>query len=306
MAGICDHHVYTDRPGTTTEWEDTLIAHGIIAEKEEHVALREAARAEEAAVAAARDARDNFDPLAGKSLAELDAVHNGDLDDGDDADASAGDDRASLEAYRAKRLAELRARREAVRQGADGASGGGVYRLIGRGDFVREVTEASAKGPTWVVLHLCTQGDDNPECAALHTAFAELAERHPAARFLRIVGTHCIEGYPDENLPTVIVYHDGECQLQIVGGKRFGGRGATADRVEWVLAEVGAVETEQVDDPREQQALGFQVKRSPPRKRNMRGGGTGGRSVGAHAKAGFSAAFVRAGGEDADSSEDDY
>ena len=103
--------------------------------------------------------------------------------------------------------------------------------------------------------------------------------RHPAARFLRIVGTHCIEGYPDENLPTVIVYHAGECQLQIVGGKRFGGRGATADRAEWVLAEVGAVQTEQVDDPREQQALGFQVTRSPPRRsggRNHARGGGGG------------------------------
>ena len=143
----------------------------------------------------------------------------------------------------------------------------GGYRQIGRGDFLREVTEESAKG-VWVVLHLFKE--DNAECAALHRAMTVLAERHVNTRFLKIIGSHCIEGFPDANLPTMIVYHDGKCQAQMVAcGKTFGGVKADEESVEWVLAELGAVQTEQVEDPRLPGQAGFQIRRgNSPRRRH--------------------------------------
>lgn len=259
-----DSFTYKDVAGKTTEWEDTLIRHGIIEEKEEHVALREQQQAVEEAVAELREARENYDPLAEMGLDELERARN--------EDESLADERALIESYRAKRLAELKALKGVV--GADNESNAdsnssaplqqytGGYRQIGRGDFLREVTEESAKG-VWVVLHLFK--DDNPECAALHRALGALAERHLTTRFLKIIGSQCIEGFPDSNLPTIIVYHDGKCKSQMIAcGKTFGGIKADEDSVEWVLAEIGVLKTEQAEDPRQQKQLGFQIRRHSP------------------------------------------
>jgi hypothetical protein len=60
----------------------------------------------------------------------------------------------------------------------------------------------------------------------------------------------CIEGYPDRNVPTLLLYHDGSLQSQIVGLAEFGGPRVTKDTVEWVLSRKGVCETEIEDDPR--------------------------------------------------------
>eukprot|EP00946_MAST-07B_sp_MAST-7B-sp1_P003376 g3376.t1 len=263
-----DGFVYKDTAGKTTEWEDTLVRHGIIEENPQNVARREALEAAEEAVAELRDARDNYDPLAHMGLEALERARN--------EDEAFADERSTIEAYRAKRLRELKAMKKAATAGVDGAGGeGGAapeytggYRQIGRGDFLREVTEESAKG-VWVVLHLFK--DDNAECAALHRALAALAERHLNTRFLKIIGSQCIEGFPDTNLPTMIVYHNGKCQAQMIScGKTFGGVNADEDSVEWVLAELGAVQTEQSEDPRDPVQTGFQIRRQSPGDRRRR------------------------------------
>jgi hypothetical protein len=58
----------------------------------------------------------------------------------------------------------------------------------------------------------------------------------------------CIEGYPDRNVPTLLLYHDGSLQSQIVGLAEFGGPRVTKDTVEWVLSRRGVCETEIEDD----------------------------------------------------------
>ena len=254
-----DSHTYKDVPGNTTEWEDALIKHGIISESEENVKLKEQQQAEETAVEIAKEIIKNFCPLDGATLQEIDDI-------AEDEEEFA-DDRATIEKYREQRLAALKAKRA-------GAVYTGGYKLIGRGDFVREVTEESQKPGVWVVLHLFT--DDNAECVALHQALELLADKYMACRFLKIIGHHCIEGYPVENLPTLILYNQGECQHHIIGGKQWSGVHATSDTVEWFLSELDVLKTDMVEDPREQKSLKFQVNtvRSPPR--GGRGGGGGG------------------------------
>jgi hypothetical protein len=267
-----DSFVFKDVAGKTTDWEDTLVKHGIIEENPANVARREADLACEEAVGELRSQRDNYDPLAHMGLRALERARNED-------DAFA-DERRTIEAYRAKRLRELKAMQKKAAGGDDGGEEGGLegaagkapapqytggYRQIGRGDFLREVTEESAKG-VWVVLHLFK--DNNAECAALHRALGALAERHLHTRFLKIVGSQCIEGFPDANLPTMIVYHDGTCQAQMVAcGKTFGGVKADEESVEWVLSELGAVQTDQSEDPRLPGQAGFQIRRHSPRRR---------------------------------------
>lgn len=41
----------------------------------------------------------------------------------------------------------------------------------------------------------------------------------------------CIPGYPDENLPTVLLYKDKQCLQTIVGLRQFGGKGTSPELV---------------------------------------------------------------------------
>ena len=47
---------------------------------------------------------------------------------------------------------------------------------------------------------------------------AQLAAKYTKTKFLRIVSTDCIHGYPDRNLPTLLIYKDAECKHNLVIG----------------------------------------------------------------------------------------
>ena len=51
-----------------------------------------------------------------------------------------------------------------------------------------------------------------------------LAAKFRRTKFLRIISNDCIPGYPDRNLPTVLVYKDTECKHNLVGALPYGGR----------------------------------------------------------------------------------
>lgn len=162
---------YRRAPGETTEWEDILVAKGIVAPK---VDPEEAKRQ-----AALEDAIERkmaaFDPLADKSAAELDALEE---EDGEYADSRV------LERYRRARLEELKAKAAANRFGA-------LFPLS-RPDFVKEVTEASRAAPVVVLLYK----DAIAESRLLEAVMLRLAAKHRATKFMKIVAESCIEGYP--------------------------------------------------------------------------------------------------------------
>ena len=125
-----------------------------------------------------------------------------------------------------------------------------------RADYKDEVNEASKDA--WVVLLL--YNDSVPASRALEEVLQRLCVKHKSTKFMKIKADQCIEGYPDRNVPTVLLYHKGENQRQIMGAGVYGGKrngeGFTEDRVEWVLADEGAVETELTEDPRPQRSSG--------------------------------------------------
>lgn len=55
----------------------------------------------------------------------------------------------------------------------------------------------------------------------------ELASLYPSSKFVSIPSTHCIENYPDKNVPTMLVYRAGKMTGQIVGLSAMGGLNAT-------------------------------------------------------------------------------
>ena len=49
---------------------------------------------------------------------------------------------------------------------------------------------------------------------------------------MRIISTECIANYPDQNLPTVLLYRSTQLKQHIVGLGLFGGRNTTPEGVQ--------------------------------------------------------------------------
>ena len=131
------------------------------------------------------------------------------------------DEERILQNLRQQRLRELAAASSKARFGR-------VY-PIARPDYTLEVTEASKVGSTDAEKDESRRGTGvvcylyNPsmETCKLMSGFLDtLAERYPATKFVSIIGSQCIPNYPDHNLPTLLVYRNGELRRQIIGLRR--------------------------------------------------------------------------------------
>ena len=71
-------------------------------------------------------------------------------------------------------------------------------------------------------------------------------------KFLQGIASEIIPDFPDALTPTVIIYKDKECVQQVQGLDDWGGGKTNVDTIEWHLAELGIIETDQENDPRAQ------------------------------------------------------
>lgn len=156
----------------------------------------------------AEEAKERIDPLAFKSVQELDELEE---------EGNEFDDSRELEAYRLKRIAEMKALQQKNKFGE-------IYPMA-RDEFVKEVTEGSKE--VWVIVFLFQ--DYVPDSKALAEILVPLARKHKATKFLSIKADSCIENYPDRNVPTLLLYHEGNCQHRIVGIQDFGGNKMNAN-----------------------------------------------------------------------------
>jgi len=173
---------------------DILRKHGILPEKPPSPTPM----IEEALNEARRLAHENR--LEGKDLDEL-----AELEDEEDEDF--------LESYRQKRMAEMNAINSASVYNQ-------VYHLQ-KPDYSRDVTEASNKSFVFVLLTSASGG--NTESKLLVELWRELARKFGDVKFCQIRGDMCIEGYPEKNTPTILVYKDGDIKRQVVTLREFGG-----------------------------------------------------------------------------------
>ena len=121
---------------------------------------------------------------------------------------------------------------------------------IRREEYEAEITNAE-KG-VWVVT--CLYASYVEPSMVLLDRLSTLAQRFPTTKFLKIIGSNCIKDYPDRNIPTLLVHHNGECVKQLVGLGNYGAGRAqdlTAEDVEWTLLQIGAVPSTMEEDPRE-------------------------------------------------------
>ena len=187
-------NVPVDDPNADTEWNDILRKHGVIPEKEPSPTPM----IEEAILQVRELAHENR--LEGKDLEELDALED-------------EEDEAFLDRYRQKRLNELSTLQTAS-----------VYNQvypIQKPEWSVEVTEESKKA--FVLVLLTSSSGTNMESRLMIELWRELAKKFGDTKFCQIQGDLCIEGYPDRNCPTVLVYKDGDIRRQIVTLKELSG-----------------------------------------------------------------------------------
>lgn len=81
-------------------------------------------------------------------------------------------------------------------------------------DYSRDVTDASHKA--FVLVHLTSSLGSNHESRLLKELWREMARRFGDVKFCEIRADMCIEGYPERNTPTILVYKDGDIKKQVV------------------------------------------------------------------------------------------
>lgn len=211
---------YHADPNETTEWEDILVKRGIITAREK--------KTEDMGLLVESGFVEEEEILEDKTLAELDEL---------DEDDEFLDDHI-LNQYREARMSELKAQARLEKYGD--------VREIIKSDYEREVAEAS--NDCLVVCHLYSEGI--LESRLLSKCMSELAPRFKTVKFIRIVASNCIEGYPDKNVPTIVIYRDGECQKQLIGLSTLGGKRMKTEDLEWCLAQFG-LPSDMEADPRD-------------------------------------------------------
>nr|XP_027202033.1 phosducin-like protein 3 [Dermatophagoides pteronyssinus] len=117
---------------------------------------------------------------------------------------------------------------------------------ISAADYIQEVNKAG--DGIWVVLLLYRQG--HTLCRQLQEFFKELASKFVETKFLKSIATQCIPNFPEDNLPAVFVYLNGQLVKQLIGPIVFGMESITKEEVEWIIAKTGAIKTELEEDPR--------------------------------------------------------
>ncbi|KAJ5094528.1 Phosducin-like protein [Penicillium angulare] len=203
-------------PNEDTEWNDILRQHGIIPEKPQDPEPL----IQEALIEAERKAYDNR--LEDKDLDELDALED-------------EEDEGFLQQYRQKRLAELSTLQQT-------SNFNQVYPLQ-KVDYGREVTEASKEA--FVLVNLTAQGA-NVESRVLTELWRQLATKFGDIKFCEIRADMCIEGYPERNTPTILVYKDTEIRKQLVTLRELKGVRTKLEDLEQLLIDIGALKESDV------------------------------------------------------------
>jgi len=219
FVGGLGSHDHEDHGPQTTEWEDALIKHKVISKRTKIKTvdqLNTEWREEEEIRAKEEEANKTYDDVIEEE------------DERDERD-----------------LLELRKIRLRQLQESKKINKFGKMREIVKAEFVQEVSEAS-KGGQFVV---CCLYINNRENLFMLQCLRNVAARHQNVKFVQIVGPQCIENYPEQHCPTLLIYKDQTPVGHIKGTSQFGGKRMNADIVEYELSKMDMFQSDQEIEP---------------------------------------------------------
>lgn len=203
-----------------TEWNDILRAHKIIPEKP-------------------KDPDENREELLEEARQLQHASRLDDLELDELAELEDEEDDAIIEQYRARRMREM--------QETATRSVFGSLIPISKAEYTREVTEASSKHWVYVFLYK----DYLTASKKLRPIMTEFANRYASLKVCAIVADQALEGYPDQAVPTILVYHGGDMREQFVGLKVS----TTLDDIEKIALGLGSINEDEVRRSRKRNTI---------------------------------------------------
>ncbi|EGC33648.1 hypothetical protein DICPUDRAFT_154292 [Dictyostelium purpureum] len=206
-----------------TEWEDIQIKLGNMEAPPKQLTEDELFDLIQEAAEMAADAEKN-EKLENASLEQLKEMED-------------DEDEETLEQLRKKRIAQMKADAEKNKFGE-------LYH-ISEPAYKSEVTDQRG---IMVVVHLFKQGI--PQCQLINQHLDILSKKFKATKFVKIRSEEAIHNYPDKNLPTILVYFNGDIVGQIITLKATGGDSTTVDDIEWQLKKAHAIKSDLNEDPR--------------------------------------------------------
>lgn len=195
-----------------TEWNDILRAKGVIPERPPSPTEQLEEMMEEAI------AKQMENRLDGLDISDLE-----ELEDDEDEDF--------LEFYKQKRFAEIKKLQE--------ISKFGDVVHINKPEYQKEVTDASNE-PVYVFVHLSLES--KLQSRILGHIFQTMCKKYREIKFVEILGNRAIENYPDNNCPTLLVYHKGNVLKNMITLLELGGNNTTLKDFEEFMVKIGAVD----------------------------------------------------------------
>ena len=83
---------------------------------------------------------------------------------------------------------------------------------------------------------------NNVESRVLTELWRQLAVKYGDIKFCEIKADMCIEGYPERNTPTILIYKDGDIKRQVVTLRELNGVKTSMSDMDRVLVDVGAIQ----------------------------------------------------------------
>ena len=96
-------------------------------------------------------------------------------------------------------------------------------------DYACDVTKASHKA--YVLVHLTSSLGTNTESQLLTELWRDLARKFGEIKFCEMRADLCIEGYPERNTPTILIYRNGDIRKQLVTLRELGGQSTTLEGI---------------------------------------------------------------------------
>lgn len=198
---------------TTTEWDEVLqkkfgnnfVKEDKVKEDEQRKGTPRTMKKEETNVAIFENERD---------------------DENDDDDDEDEEEEAFMKSYREKRIAEMIFMRKEEKEDEKEEKNNNVRRNeymmhVSHEQWTKEVTEVSHSHPVLVLL----TKENSKACFTLERVMEDVARTYRTSRtkFRRAEARDIIPNYPERNVPTLILYRNGDVVENIVGIEQFGG-----------------------------------------------------------------------------------
>jgi hypothetical protein len=138
-------------------------------------------------------------------------------DENDDDEEEEEEEEEFMKSYREKRISEMMQ----IEKEKEEKNNRNEYIHVSHEEWTKEVTEVSLTHPVLVLL----TKENSKACYPLERVMEDVAHKYRLSqtKFRRAEARDIIPNYPERNVPTLILYRNGDVVENIVGIEQFGG-----------------------------------------------------------------------------------